>query len=111
MRRRRNQPSLVDLARGPGRLCEAFEIDRSLDHWNLARGSRIWLETPGETPYANSRVVSSVRIGVTSAHDERLRFYFWDCPFVSGTGKLNRSGRSIAGAERDDVNTGEGGGR
>ena len=43
MQRRRGTSKLVDLCRGPARLCEALAIDRSLDGWDMTRGARLWI--------------------------------------------------------------------
>lgn len=82
-RRRRGIENLLDLARGPARLCEAFGVDRQLDGWNLTRGTRIWIaaDDPGRKEVD---VIVSPRIGVTSAHNLELRFYVRGSPFVSG---------------------------
>jgi DNA-3-methyladenine glycosylase len=83
MQRRRGRTKSLDLARGPGRLCEAFGVGRQLDGWNLIRGSRIWIAESGASD-ANQEVCVSPRIGVTSAHDRELRFFLLGNPFVSG---------------------------
>jgi DNA-3-methyladenine glycosylase len=84
MRERRQREALVDLARGPGRLCQAFGIDRALDGWDLTQGDRLWIAaTPKRL--AKSEVVGiSPRIGVTSAHDMPLRFFIAGSRWVSG---------------------------
>lgn len=83
---RRATASARDLCRGPGRLCQALAIDRSLDGIDLFSHPHLWLGTDGaRTP----RVRSSRRIGVTKAADRRLRFYVAGSPYVSGTARLN----------------------
>ncbi len=112
-RRKRRGPSesdpalspaqLRNLARGPARLCEAFAIDRTLDGWDLTRGETLWITevAPQRVPllceqcsdaaaapapavsHAPPRIITTPRIGVTSAHDLPLRFFFADDPFVS----------------------------
>ena len=78
--RRGNQP-VENLASGPGKLCTALAIDRALNHWDLTRGDHLWLEAPPtESPM---EIVTTRRVGVTSAHDLRLRFYLAANPFVS----------------------------
>ncbi len=96
MRRRRAEAAPRDLARGPARLCEAFAIDRKLDGWDLTRGERLWIATAsgarwrelwcdsvGVDATARREIATSPRVGVTSAHDLPLRFYFADNPYVS----------------------------
>ena len=43
----RQREKRLELARGPGRLCQAFAIDRRLDHWNLTLGRTLWLAAAG----------------------------------------------------------------
>jgi DNA-3-methyladenine glycosylase len=77
----------TDLARGPARLCEAFAIDRALDGWDLTQARRLWIGAPGSEDAGAAQCnapARSVRIGVTSAHDLPLRFFWPDCPYVSG---------------------------
>jgi DNA-3-methyladenine glycosylase len=81
MKRHRGTGALRDLARGPGRLCEAFAIDRALDGWNLTAGKALWIDA-GE-PVAPCGIGTSARIGVTSANEALLRFYVCGSPFVS----------------------------
>jgi DNA-3-methyladenine glycosylase len=69
-----------DLARGPGRLCEALAIDRRLDGWDLVLGRELWLENAGVSP---AEAVVATRIGVSSGHELPLRFYEARNPFVS----------------------------
>lgn len=83
IQQRRDAP-LLDLARGPARLCAAFAVDRRLDGWDLTRGSRIWIEHPDDSILVDQVIVTSPRIGVTSAKDLELRFFLKDCPSVSG---------------------------
>lgn len=85
MQRRRGRESLLELARGPARLCEAFAIDRRLDHWDLTRGYRLWICRESRTPLEAALIGQSVRIGVTSAHHLPLRFFVAGSPYVSGS--------------------------
>jgi DNA-3-methyladenine glycosylase len=84
MQRRRRLDGWTDLARGPSRLCEAFEIDRRLDGWDLSRGRRLWLTADVDFPLAEHLIGNSPRIGVTSAADLCLRFYLRGSHYVSG---------------------------
>ena len=87
MQLRRGTDRLYDLCRGPARLCEAFQIGRNLDGWDLTRDRRLWI--------ANDRsdgpptIVRTPRIGVTSAKALMLRFLVNNSRFVSGTRKQN----------------------
>ena len=90
MQSRRRLSDLLQLARGPARLCEAFHVDRRLDGWDLTRGTRIWItDGVAVTP---DQIRGSARVGVTSAQDMQLRFFVADCLYVSSfrLAKLNR---------------------
>ena len=76
-----------DLARGPGRLCEALKIDRRLDGIDLCRAGPLWLGSDGQAP---DEIGRSKRIGITRAPDSPLRFYVRGNRFVSGPRALNR---------------------
>ncbi len=94
MAERRSTRGVRDLCRGPARLCEAFQIGRDLDGWDLTCGRRLWIDLPTDP---GSRIPAvSRRIGVTSAHDHLLRFFDPDSPFVSGTRRQN----AVAGQAR-----------
>jgi DNA-3-methyladenine glycosylase len=82
MQKRRGTQSLRDLCRGPGRLCEAFAIDRSFDGVDLATHPQLWLARGSAR---GIRVRRSPRIGVTQAAQRRLRFYAAGNPYVSGS--------------------------
>ena len=85
MSERRRTEAVRDLCRGPARLCEAFEIGRVFDGWDLTIGKRLWITASTDRPL----VKTSVRIGVTSAWDLQLRFFEPDNAFVSGPKWLN----------------------
>lgn len=84
MQARRDRMALVDLARGPGRLCEALDVNRDLDGWDLTCGRRFWIDNVDAWPTRSFRIGQSKRIGVTSACAERLRFFVDGSRFVSG---------------------------
>jgi DNA-3-methyladenine glycosylase len=85
MQRRRNRESLLEVARGPARLCEAFAVDRRLDHWDLTRGKRLWICEASGAGLCDDEIGQSVRIGVTSAHHLPLRYFVQGNPYVSGS--------------------------
>ena len=82
MERFRGTERLVDLARGPGRLAEAFGVDRRLDGVDLCGESDLWL---GAAVRPVGRMGVSVRIGITKEAERLLRFYERGSPFVSGS--------------------------
>jgi DNA-3-methyladenine glycosylase len=81
MAARRGRDAGVDLCSGPGKLAQAYGIDRSLDGADLVRGAEIWIE--GGEPVATSLVATSIRVGVNVGLDAAWRFYVRDDPFVS----------------------------
>jgi DNA-3-methyladenine glycosylase len=86
MERNRGTERLQDLARGPGRLAEAFGVDRRLDGVDLVGDSVLWL---GAAVRREGRIGVSVRIGISKEAERLLRFYERGSEFVSG-GKLLR---------------------
>jgi DNA-3-methyladenine glycosylase len=86
MQRRRRTDSIRDLCRGPGRLAQALEIDRSLDGRQLLTDPELWLARPVRERAA---IGVSRRIGITRAAHRRLRFYERGNPFVSGPRALS----------------------
>jgi DNA-3-methyladenine glycosylase len=81
MQRRRRTDRLLNLASGPGKLCQAFAIDRTLDKWDITQGQRLWFARP--TSDSRIDIAVSTRVGITSACDLPLRFYLAASPFVS----------------------------
>jgi DNA-3-methyladenine glycosylase len=74
------------LARGPGRLAQALDIDKSLDGLDLCAAGPLWLATASRPA---GKIGVSTRIGLTVDAERALRFYERGNPFVSGTKKLN----------------------
>ena len=87
MRQNRGIEKVRDLARGPGRLCAALEIDRRLDGLDLCRDGPLSLAGAAQS---SGEIGQSRRIGITRAADSRLRFYVRGNGFVSGPRTLNR---------------------
>jgi DNA-3-methyladenine glycosylase len=83
----RGVQSLRDLARGPGRLAEAFAIDRTLDGLDFCGGEALWL---GSALGPAEPIGTSVRIGITKEAHRPLRFYERGSEFVSGTKTLRQ---------------------
>jgi len=86
MQANRGVERLRDLMRGPGRLCAALRIDRSLDGVDLCRKGPLWL---GGDDCAPGAIGDSVRIGISRDADRLLRFYVRGSPFVSGPRSLS----------------------
>ena len=87
MQRNRGTERVRDVARGPGRLCAALEIDRRLDGIDLCHTGPLWLGSDGR---ASGEIGQSRRIGISRAADSLLRFYARGNQFVSGAQVLNR---------------------
>ena len=82
MKQRRRSEVLRSLASGPGKLCQAFAIDRSLNGADIC-GKVLYVEDRGEeTP----KIVSTARVGVGYAgkwKDKPYRFLVRGSEFVS----------------------------
>ena len=87
MEQNRGTTRVRDLARGPGRLCAALQIDRRLDGIDLCQPGPLWLGSDGQ---ASGEIGQGKRIGLTRAADSLLRFYVRGNRFVSGPQALNR---------------------
>jgi DNA-3-methyladenine glycosylase len=77
-----------DLARGPGRLCQALGIDLSLDGADVcAPGGPLGISPPGVVQPADSAAVRTVRtgprVGISQAADRPWRFWVADDGHVS----------------------------
>jgi DNA-3-methyladenine glycosylase len=95
MERHRATTRLLDLARGPGRLASAFQIDRQVDGIDLCAPGPLWLgilppsrNPPGGEKSLARRLGISPRIGITRAAHRLLRFYERGSRFVSGSARL-----------------------
>jgi DNA-3-methyladenine glycosylase len=86
MERRRKTDKLTDLARGPGRLTLALQIDRSLDGIDMCAEGPLWL---GTAVRKTGHIGTSTRIGITREVDRLLRFFEVGSPFVSGPRALS----------------------
>jgi len=86
MMSRRNRGRLVDLASGPGKLCQALQIDKRQDDGDYFDGGAVWL---GDAVRPAGEIGVSLRIGITKDAERPLRFYERSSPFVSGPKALN----------------------
>ena len=75
------------LTNGPGKLCAAMNIDRSLDGADLCdTNSPLFIaRNPRLAGFLNQRgpIITTTRIGITKAASLPLRFYLEGSPFVS----------------------------
>jgi DNA-3-methyladenine glycosylase len=81
MKRLRKTDKLIDLARGPGRLAAALQIDQRLDGVDLCAHGPLWL---GTAVRETAHICTTVRIGITHEVGRMLRFFEAGSPFVSG---------------------------
>src|SRR5579862_3226201 len=87
MKKRRGTEKLLDLARGPGRLAEAFGIGSKHDGLDLTTpSSELWL---GAAMRETREIGASVRIGITKDAHRVLRYYERGNPYVSGPKKMH----------------------
>ena len=85
MQRRRGTTHLLDLARGPGRLAQAMDINKRYDGLNLCAGGKLWL---GAAVRSTNPIGVSIRIGINRDVHRLYRFYERGSPFVSGPKRL-----------------------
>ena len=84
MRERRGPIKDANLTSGPGKLCIAFGIDRSLNGEDLVEGDKIWVED--HRSFTADAIAVGKRIGIDYAgEDAHLPWRFWvrDNSFVS----------------------------
>jgi DNA-3-methyladenine glycosylase len=75
-----NRPGItpdLNLTNGPGKLCRALAIDKSLHNWDVARGRELWLE-PGDS-LPDTAIAAGPRIGINYARpeDRAAPWRFW----------------------------------
>ncbi len=85
MQRRRGTTRFLDLARGPGRLAQAMDINKRYDGLNLCAGGKLWL---GAEIRPTGPIGATIRIGITRDVHRLCRFYERGSPFVSGPKRL-----------------------
>ncbi len=85
MRQLRSAAGLLDLARGPGRVAQAMQVNFSQDGLDMCASGPLWLASSGRK---TGTIGKSARIGLTRNVDRRLRFYERGNPYVSGPKRL-----------------------
>jgi DNA-3-methyladenine glycosylase len=85
MERSRGGASLLNLARGPGRLAEAMQIDFKQNGLDLCAAGPLWLAT---SRLETGAIGKSIRIGISRNVDRKFRFYERGSPYVSGPKRL-----------------------
>jgi DNA-3-methyladenine glycosylase len=80
LEKNRGTKVLSELASGPGKLCQAFEIDLSLNGSDVtSTGSPIYLRNSSEPV----KIRSSPRIGISRAKTRKWRFYLDNSRYTS----------------------------
>ncbi len=77
---RQNVEVRTQLTNGPGKVCQALNIDRELNGHDL---SKMPLMLVIKKPIDSSLIASSGRIGISMAKDVKWRFYIKDNAYVS----------------------------
>ncbi|MFK7738135.1 MAG: DNA-3-methyladenine glycosylase [Pirellulaceae bacterium] len=86
---------LQTLTQGPGRLCEAFQVDRGIDGDFLPGSQRIWIEQATALLRTHKFATrKSPRIGISTAQERLLRFFADGNHFVSGLARNHSRGRT-----------------
>jgi DNA-3-methyladenine glycosylase len=88
MQRYRKMTHTRDIARGPGRLAKAMQIDKRYDGVDLCTGEALWLGTAARSV---GPICISTRIGLTREVDRKRRFFESGNPYVSGPRSLSIS--------------------
>ena len=81
MRARRDREELRDLCSGPGKLCRALGVDRTVNGTDLVGGREIWLDRG--RPVEPDAITAGPRVGISVGLDRPWRFSVTDDPFVS----------------------------
>jgi DNA-3-methyladenine glycosylase len=88
MQRSRKMALTRDIARGPGRLAQAMDIDKRYDGVDLCAAGPLWL---GNTVRPIGAIGSSTRIGLTREVNRKRRFFERGSPYLSGPRSLSSS--------------------
>jgi DNA-3-methyladenine glycosylase len=86
LRGERKEERLSDLARGPGRLTSALQVDLRHDGMDLFAGGPLWI---GSDRAAAPLIGESTRIGITKGVEARLRYFVAGSACLSGSRQLN----------------------
>jgi len=79
MKKRRGIEKIHELTSGPGKLCQAMSIDRSLNGADLG-GEKLYLTDDG---YAGFKIKKSPRIGIRVGMDKHWRFFVQGSEYVT----------------------------
>jgi DNA-3-methyladenine glycosylase len=80
MSENRRQNDILSFTNGPAKLCQALEIDKSLNGHDL---TRVPLILKLQSPVSIDEIVDATRVGITQAREKPWRFYLKSSKFVS----------------------------
>jgi len=80
IRSRRNVDQLIDTTNGPAKLCQALDIDKTMNGHDLRAGE---LQLKLHDPILPNDIVQTTRIGISQAKDVPWQFYIKNNPYVS----------------------------
>ncbi|HLC88913.1 MAG TPA: DNA-3-methyladenine glycosylase [Candidatus Nanoarchaeia archaeon] len=78
LKQRRKNAQATELCSGPGKLCQALGIDRTMNGLKLGRDVKVY-----DDNYPVKKISSSSRIGIKDAQELPWRFYISDNEYVS----------------------------
>ncbi|MFM8172590.1 MAG: DNA-3-methyladenine glycosylase [Pirellulaceae bacterium] len=84
MEKRRGTSDPRRLTTGPGRLCQALAIDRTLDGKAATPGGSLWIEPSAIQRQSRWDIRATTRIGISQSTDLTLRFFVDGNLYVSG---------------------------
>lgn len=76
----------ADLTNGPGKLCKALKIDKSLNAQSVVMPGKLWIAEEEIDEKPKDKIIAATRINIPYAEeyqDKPWRFYIKDNPFVS----------------------------
>jgi DNA-3-methyladenine glycosylase len=77
MQANRPRVSERNLTNGPGKLCQALDIDKTLHGWDVTLGRRLWLGTTDPSPNLEITAGPRIGIGYARAEDQIAPWRFW----------------------------------
>jgi len=77
---RRNRERIIELTNGPGKLCQAVDINRAHNGLSLREGNIVLIDNDYNT---SGRIVRGTRIGIKKGADRSFRFYLERNRYVS----------------------------
>ena len=84
MKKRRKTDKLTNLCSGPGKVCQAFGIDRSQNGISMISSSSLLIINEGSKEKRQNReLVWSQRIGIREGKERLWRVYLKGSPFIS----------------------------